>query len=201
MLTLSGALHQYHTTLLLLTEVYAAPERYYLDRIWKCLDFVFELPSDLDRRSKARTILTEVMHKSEIYHNLRRVRAPKALEDRMPSTRLTPTVSTSSPQHQSVSPDISPPPMTNVSPPPVQASLSNILPAGMPEFRNFNSSAADVFYATQQNMATQASPAQSSDTGSIVTGGENAMKFDAGSGDMMLDVDWVSANQPLLDCR
>lgn len=189
-LTILGALHQYHTCLLLITEVYAAPERYYLDRIWKCLDFVFELPADMDRRSKARSILTEVAQKSEIYHNLRRVRAPKALENRMPE-KTTPTPS-SARQH-SGSPEVVPPPVSQISPPVVTASLSNILPpSGMPEFRNFHSTASDAFYATQQSITAQASPAQSSDTSSLMTGVENPMRFDAGSGDTMLDVDWVS---------
>jgi hypothetical protein len=62
----------------------------------------------------------------------------------------------------------------------------------MPEFRNFHTTASDAFYATQQNLSAQASPAQSSDTGSLMTGADNPMRFDAGSGDMMVDVDWVS---------
>ena len=78
-----GAIHQYHTTLLLLTELYAAPERYHQDRIWKCLDFVFELPDGIDRRQKSSLILTEVMKKSATYQQLRKVRAPKVLEERL----------------------------------------------------------------------------------------------------------------------
>lgn len=164
--------------------MYAGPERYHIDRIWKCLDHVFELPSDLDRRSKSRLILTEVMQKSEIYHNLRRLRVPKSVEDKMPSIHASPS---SAGQH-SGSPDISPPPATNVSPPVVTASLSNVLP-GVPEYRNFPAVGVDAFYSTQQNIAASASP-QSSDTGSLLSAAN------AGSGDMMVDVDWVSGNCP-----
>jgi len=182
---LLGALHQYHTCLLLLIEVYAAPERYYIDRIWKCLDHVFELPPDVDRRTKARSILTEVMHKTELYHNLRRVRVPKSVEDN------TKHCFASSASQHSGSPDVSPPSLTKTSPPAITASLSSVLPSPRtPEYRNFPAIGSDTFHPTQQNVASAASP-QSSDTGSLLGTIENPMIFGGGSGDMMVDVDWV----------
>lgn len=186
-LIIPGALHQYHTCLILLVEGYAAPEKYHLDRIWKCLDFVFELPPDLDRRSKARSILTEVAQKSEMYHNLRKVRAPKALTDRLQASE-------SELEKQAMTQDTSPPAVAPIATPAmVQVSLNNAMPGGMPEFRNYTSTtSSDVYYATQQKFATQhVSPAHSSDTGSIVAGVDIGMRSDASSGDLMPDVDWV----------
>jgi hypothetical protein len=45
------------------------------------MDYVFELPASMPRRDKATTILRDVVQKTQYYHSLRRVRAPKALED------------------------------------------------------------------------------------------------------------------------
>jgi hypothetical protein len=45
------------------------------------MDYVFELPASMPRREKANTILRDVVQKTQYYHSLRRVRAPKALEE------------------------------------------------------------------------------------------------------------------------
>jgi len=169
--------------------VYAAPERYYIDRIWKCLDHVFELPSDVDRRTKARSILTEVMHKTELYHNLRRVRVPKSIEDNILSKHSSPS---SAGQHPG-SPDVSSPSLTKTSPSVVTASISKVLPSSnMPDYGNIPVVGADTFYPAQPNVASPTSP-QSSDTGSLLGTIETPVIFGGGSGDMMLDVDWVSS--------
>jgi hypothetical protein len=76
-----GALHQYHSAILLLSELYATPEHYFEDRIWDTLDYVFELPSDMTRREKATSVFSEIVQKSEYFHSLRRVRTPKKLEE------------------------------------------------------------------------------------------------------------------------
>jgi hypothetical protein len=107
-LTAKGVFHQYHTALLLVTELYATPRRYYENRIWDCLDFVFELPASMDREDKMRAIFDEVVDKTQYYHSLRKVRAPKALEDGLkaasiwlehhapstPTSAMSPTVQT-----------------------------------------------------------------------------------------------------------
>jgi hypothetical protein len=190
-LTVVGALHQYHTCLILITEGYGAPETYYLDRIWKCLDFVFDMPADLDERTKARMILTEVAQKTEAYANLRKIRTPKGFDGNLPQTGENQRSSSGSAQ-QSVSPETSPPALSNATPPIIQPELNNVLQPGSVEYRYISPSAADVYYATQQNITAHASPAYSSDTGSIGTGGGTMMKPDAGAGDLMLDVDWVN---------
>lgn len=172
--------------------MYAAPERYYIDRIWKCLDHVFELPPDMDRRTKARSILKEVIHKTELYHNLRRVRIPKSLEDNVRSKDS----SSSSTGWHSGSPDVSPPPRTKASPPSFTASLSNsvLQSPRSPEYRN-NPTRTDKFYPTQQIVASSASP-QSSDSGSFLGTMETPVVFGGGSGDLMVDVDWVCSIYP-----
>jgi hypothetical protein len=212
----SGAFHQYHTSLLLLTELYAAPERYFQDRIWKCLDYVFELPDNLDRKQKARLILTEVMQKSAAYHSLRKVRAPKAVDERFLSAHQT---SSPPPKEESISPGISPhttqpqghqrqssqqmqqpqqqqmnPPL----PPNPHINLNNILSStGVPEFRNFPPQISDAYYAPgNPGHATMNSTSpQSSDQGSYAAPQDVGFRGSNSSNspnEMMLDIDWVS---------
>ena len=76
----TGAIHQYHSSLILLSETYASNVRYHEDRVWKCLDFVFETNPSLPRKEKARLILTDIVQKTEVYGALRRVRAPQEVE-------------------------------------------------------------------------------------------------------------------------
>ena len=74
----AGALNQYHYALLLLMEVFAFPQRREADRIWACLDYVFETPNpNLPKTEKARWVVTEVRNKMGIYVDARKVRAPK----------------------------------------------------------------------------------------------------------------------------
>lgn len=72
-----GALHQHHTALLLLSEMYVTPPDPVLSaRIWGCLDYTFELPAQLDPSEKSRMILRELVDKTELYASMRRVRPP-----------------------------------------------------------------------------------------------------------------------------
>lgn len=76
-----GALQQYHAALLTLTEVYLNGNRSKLaDRIWKCLDYVFERDPTQDRHEKARDILAEVQQKTAVYQSMRGMRAPAQVE-------------------------------------------------------------------------------------------------------------------------
>ncbi|KAI9760784.1 MAG: hypothetical protein M4579_001414 [Chaenotheca gracillima] len=72
----AGAYQQYHTAFLLLFEVHQYPMRREADRIWACLDYVFETDRTLRRDEKGRRILTEVQKKSTIYSKLRKTRVP-----------------------------------------------------------------------------------------------------------------------------
>ncbi len=76
----AGALNQYHYALLLLMEVFAFPQRREADRIWACLDYVFETPNPhTPKTEKARWVVTEVRNKMGIYVDARKVRAPKEM--------------------------------------------------------------------------------------------------------------------------
>lgn len=72
-----GALHQNHTALLLLNEIYATPPEPTLEaRVWRCLDYVFELAPGLPGRIKRRMLLEELITRTEAYAEMRKIRAP-----------------------------------------------------------------------------------------------------------------------------
>ncbi|KAF2278453.1 uncharacterized protein EI97DRAFT_431673 [Westerdykella ornata] len=76
-----GALHQYHTALLLLSEVYAKERDPVVEaRVWRCLDFVFGLPSTLSNAEKLRMVLEELVERTRAYQSARRFRAPARME-------------------------------------------------------------------------------------------------------------------------
>ncbi|MCJ1386821.1 hypothetical protein MMC17_009949 [Xylographa soralifera] len=79
----SGAIQQYQVAFLLLGEVWAYPMRKESDRIWRCLDFVFEPPADLTRDQKARLILTEIRDRLGVYSQARKLRAPTGMLQRI----------------------------------------------------------------------------------------------------------------------
>lgn len=56
----SGALQQYHAAFLLLMEVFVYPNRKEADRIWNCLDYIFECDPSENRGVKARRVLSEL---------------------------------------------------------------------------------------------------------------------------------------------
>ncbi len=78
-----GAMQQWHTAFLLLIEVFSYPMRKEADRIWACLDYVFEVPTTLNRDQKARLILTELRDKTGVYRDLRKMRAPNGMIERL----------------------------------------------------------------------------------------------------------------------
>ncbi|KAJ4300789.1 hypothetical protein N0V90_002877 [Kalmusia sp. IMI 367209] len=72
-----GALHQYHSAMLLLSEMYVTRVDAALSaRIWRCLDYTFELPASLSENEKIRFLLSELVERTGSYASLRRVRAP-----------------------------------------------------------------------------------------------------------------------------
>ena len=75
-----GALNQYHTAFLLLMEVFTHPYRAGADRMWTCLDYVFECDPAEPRASKGKKILSELHQKTAIYHSLRGMRAPVGMD-------------------------------------------------------------------------------------------------------------------------
>lgn len=77
------AFQNYHTAFLLLVEIFAFPMRTEADRIWNCLDYVFETDRTLSRAQKGRVILTELRDKLAVYRDIRKIRAPVSMMRRL----------------------------------------------------------------------------------------------------------------------
>ena len=83
-----GALHQYHTSLLLLSELYAQPCPPALEqRTWRVLDFVFDTGPDMTNPEKTRAVLEELRNKMQVYASVKRWRAPKDMPQAGPRTQ------------------------------------------------------------------------------------------------------------------
>ena len=79
-----GAYQQYHTSLLLLAEVYSHPMRREADRIWQILDYVFETPPEdlnLNRDVKARRIIISIRDRLGAYNEARKVKSPSGMTE------------------------------------------------------------------------------------------------------------------------
>lgn len=95
-----GAFQQYHPALFLLIEVTMYPTRREAHRIWRCLDYIYEVPSlpprsgsDADRgippkelieyrHRKGVFILTQVRDRMNKYRNSRKLRIPVRMRDK-----------------------------------------------------------------------------------------------------------------------
>ena len=79
-----GAYQQYQIALLLATEIYYRPGHREAERIWPCLDWVFQLDPNVSRAQKILQILIEIKNKTNLYMGLRKVRAPTAINRAVP---------------------------------------------------------------------------------------------------------------------
>ncbi|TVY37380.1 Bikaverin cluster transcription factor [Lachnellula subtilissima] len=75
-----GAMQQYHAAFLLLMEVYVYPKRKEADRIWACLDYIFECDANENRHTKGLRVLSELQQKTAIYQSMRGMRAPVQMD-------------------------------------------------------------------------------------------------------------------------
>lgn len=91
----AGAIQQYHYALLILIEIYAFPMRKEADRIWACLDYIYDVPSNLTREQKGRWIITEIRDKTGVFMSARKARAPAALDSFSQQAQRSATNSTS----------------------------------------------------------------------------------------------------------
>jgi hypothetical protein len=83
----TGALHQYHSSLLLLNELYAGHNEPEVEaRVWKCLDWAFGINAEGTYMEKTRALLEELIGKINIYNSLKRVRAPTNMPHAGPRT-------------------------------------------------------------------------------------------------------------------
>lgn len=86
----SGAYQQFHSAYTLLLEVFIYPMRKEADRIWKCLDYIYEVqrfrPEQVaTREAKARTLVTEMREKTGVFQSMRKMRAPASMEKHVES--------------------------------------------------------------------------------------------------------------------
>lgn len=69
-----GAFFQYHSALLLLVYVYTFPDCLEATRIWKTLDYIFDLPASMPSRLKAEGVISELRDRMEVYQSMRKMR-------------------------------------------------------------------------------------------------------------------------------
>lgn len=87
-----GAHQQWHMAFLLLTIVYNEPNLRDADRVWDVLDYVFEPDPTLSRAQRARTIITAIRDRTNVYRELRRIRIPISMANRPASLPTARTV-------------------------------------------------------------------------------------------------------------
>ncbi|KAK5132846.1 hypothetical protein LTR08_008562 [Meristemomyces frigidus] len=80
-----GAFNQFHSALLLMVEVYAYPMRKDAPRIWKCLDYIFDIPPHLSPKQKAELVITDLRDRMEVYHQMRKLKSTTQMEERVGS--------------------------------------------------------------------------------------------------------------------
>ncbi|KAF2752255.1 hypothetical protein M011DRAFT_463723 [Sporormia fimetaria CBS 119925] len=80
-----GAMQQYHSALLLVSEIYATERDPIIEaRVWRCLDFVFGLPADYPPIEKLQMVLGTLADRTTTYQSVRRMRAPKQMQSPPP---------------------------------------------------------------------------------------------------------------------
>lgn len=80
-----GAYFQYQIALLLATEVYFRPQSRDADRIWSCLDYVFDMDRRLPPEAKSLHLLSEIQSKTALYMQMRKMRGPTSLSRAVPN--------------------------------------------------------------------------------------------------------------------
>ena len=177
----AGAIQQYQTAFLLLAEVFAYPMRKEADRIWRCIDFVFEPPLHLDREQKARLILSEIRDRMSVYRDARKLKAPTGMLKRI---GITPPRKVNNGE---------PPTAEFTEPSPVQFGAGEPLPAeGKIMGVRFHEDLPEEQAQTPRPSLTSGSSASSSNfssSNSMFMAPPAEMTL---SDDMMNDIDWVS---------
>ena len=170
----ASAYQQHHTALLLILELFAFPMRKEADRIWKCLDYVFEVPTHLSRDQKARLILTELRDKMNAYRAIRKIRAPTGMLERLEQAQ----------SEDSGSPH---------NPFPILGAARQPTDTSNYQFHGFAN--GEMLFAPP---SVSDSPEGSSEAGSS----KNTGYFEPPNAkdDFMTDIDWVSSVQFVLGC-
>ena len=184
----AGALQQYHTAFLLLLETHVYPNLKEADRIWACLDWIYECDPNEHRAIKGRRLLSEVQRKTAVYHSMRGMRAPVVLEKYL--GQRTPQVA--DPQEPGDGRQLK---FTSQSPN-IPEQQVETLPRGASSI--VKAPLHDMVFAGVSNgeslwaMPNQQSPEASSDSNSVV-GAPPVPGLGAGVDELMADIDWVCA--------
>lgn len=172
----TGALQQYHTALLLMGELYVSrPNPREEERIWRCLDYVFELSPEMTTLEKVRYVLIELRDRASVFQTIRKTRAPATMREPGP-------LAYASEYSQNVKQGAGAQQMAYFRGHP---SANN---AG-PNF-DFNSIADGVHGEALITPAQQIEPGSA--TGASVPGGAGTMGHSESPQDLMTDIDWVS---------
>ncbi|KAL1840511.1 hypothetical protein VTJ49DRAFT_424 [Mycothermus thermophilus] len=174
-----GAYQQYQIALLLATEVYYRPAHREAERIWPCLDWVFQLDPNVPREQKILQILTEIASKMSLYMGLRK--AVKESPPAPPAEPLPPPGQTQrTPQQNQQQP---PPLLTRANTPQqqqhvVQQRLPGFPPRPLAQHKHHHHQHHHVMFSGLTNgemlwnlpprHAVPGSPENSSDGGSVV---------------------------------
>ncbi|KFY39558.1 hypothetical protein V494_03919 [Pseudogymnoascus sp. VKM F-4513 (FW-928)] len=75
----AGAFNQHHAAFLLLWDSHFSSHDENLDRIWRCMDYVFETDPSKSREEKALKVLGELQEKTLVYQQFRKMRASPAM--------------------------------------------------------------------------------------------------------------------------
>jgi hypothetical protein len=189
-----GAFNQYHSALLLMVEVYAYPMRKDAPRIWKCLDYIFDIPPHLSPKQKAELVITDLRDRMEIFHQMRRVRATTQMEARVSS------LGSASSMRGKGGPDLSSHQYSSEQGPPQQIPLVDSF-GQMNQQSILTAPAAPPLIPQAQ---FQPHPAQQTDTSTPSDSRQNSVttglpatapgSTGAGSDVLMDDIDWVSSS-------
>ncbi|KAH7328412.1 hypothetical protein B0I35DRAFT_17558 [Stachybotrys elegans] len=71
----AGAYQQFQLSLILVHEIYRGDPTPRADRVWPCLDYVFDKDGSLPSAEKRQEILRELSYKASVYQHIRRPRA------------------------------------------------------------------------------------------------------------------------------
>jgi hypothetical protein len=178
-----GAYNQYHTAFLLLIELFFYPHRKEADRIWPCLDYVFETDRTATRDVKARKIMRELQEKTTVYQEMRKMRAPPSMNKYVGQR-----------PPRKVEPDTGPGSMLPIKTELLATNPTSIGRAPLPEVVYAGVSNGETLWALPNQVS---SPEGSSDTASVL--GQFAPQLQGNSSgnaqnqgdDLMVDIDWV----------
>ncbi|KAB8664813.1 hypothetical protein FH972_026238 [Carpinus fangiana] len=101
-----GTYQQYHPALLLTRTLLEQPERPESDAVWPSLDYVFDLPSSMDKVEKARLVIGELHRRLQVFRARRRHKSSLAVEKEMERLSMSPFPS---PQQATVEVETPPP--------------------------------------------------------------------------------------------